>query len=109
MTEGNQGNLTLNVSAARLKEQADVTSDKIKETTEVFEELEEIISRTSHYWNGEAGDYYRTLYGENKEEIEGILKRLREHPGKLLQAAGIYEDEQPEETTTSPLPGDVIL
>lgn len=100
--------MVVNVPPVRLKEQADEVSGKIREMTEVFEELEEIISRTSHYWNGEAGDYYRTLYGENKEEIEGILKRLREHPGKLLQAAGIYEDEQPEKTT-SPLPGNVIL
>lgn len=109
MTEGNPGNLTLNVSAARLKEQADVTSDKIKEMTEMFEELEEVISRTSHYWNGEAGDYYRILYGENKEEIEDMLKRLKEHPAKLLQAARICGDEQQEEKMASPLPGDVIL
>lgn len=108
MTEGNTGDIILKEAPQQLKEKADQVSEEIRAMTDAFEELAAVISRTSHYWIGEAGDHYRTLYAENREEIEEMLKRLERHPGWLLQMAQISEREVQDETRPVPLPGDII-
>lgn len=109
MTEGNTGVIILKETPEQLKEKADQVSQEIRAMTDAFGELAAVISRTSHYWIGEAGDHYRTLYTENKEEMEEMLKRLGEHPGRLLQKAQIREQEEQSETRSVPLPGDIIV
>lgn len=52
--------------------------------------MTDVMQRTSGYWVGEAGDKYRDLYMEEKEEITEILRRLSEHPNDLLSMAGVY-------------------
>ena len=108
MTEENTGDIILKEAPERLREKADQVSQEIRAMTDAFGELVEVISRTSHYWIGEAGDHYRTLYTENKKEIEEILKRLGEHPEWLLQKAQIREREGQDEMRPVPLPGDII-
>lgn len=108
MREGNSGDILLKEAPERLKEKAGQVSQEIKAMTDAFGELAAVISRTSHYWVGEAGDHYRTLYAENKEEVEEMLKRLEQHPGWLLQAAQIKEEDGQDETLPAPLPGDII-
>ena len=108
MTEVNIGDIILKETPERLKEKADQVSQEIRAMTDAFEELAAVIFRTSHYWIGEAGDHYRTLYTDHKEEIEETLKRLGEHPGWLLQKARISEQEEWSEEQPAPLPGDII-
>lgn len=109
MTEGSTGDIILKEAPERLREKADHVSQEIVAMTDAFGELAAVISRTSHYWIGEAGDHYRTLYTENKEEIEEMLRRLGQHPGWLLQKAQISEPDGQDKTQPVPLPGDVII
>ena len=108
MTEGNTGDIILKAAPDCMREQAHSVAEQISAMTDAFEELAAVTSRTSHYWIGEAGDHYRTLYEESKEEVRTILKRLTEHPGQLMMAAQICEEETQDEMLPNPLPGDII-
>ena len=109
MTEGSTGDIILKEAPERLREKAEQVSQEISAMTDAFEELAAVISRTSHYWIGEAGDHYRTLYTENKEEIEEMFKRLGQHPGWLLQKAQVSELNGEDKEQPVPLPGDIIV
>ncbi len=109
MTEASTGDIILKEAPERLREKADQVSQEISAMTDAFEELAAVISKTSHYWIGEAGDHYRMLYTENKEEIEEMLKRLEQHPGWLLQKAQVSEPDGRDKTQPAPLPGDIII
>ena len=109
MTEGSTNDIILKEAPERLREKAGQVSWEVRAMTDAFEELAAVISKTSHYWIGEAGDHYRTLYTENKEEIEEMLKRLEQHPGWLLQKAQISEPDGGDKTQPVPLPGDIII
>jgi WXG100 family type VII secretion target len=103
------GAVTLRVTPAKLKEKADEISKDIREMTTAFEQLADRISRTSHYWIGEAGDTCRSQYAEHRKEIDQMLKRLGEHPRDLLEMAQIYEAVEKRVTEISnALPEDVI-
>lgn len=108
MTEGNAGDITLKTAPDCMREQAHSVAEQISAMADAFEELAAVTSRTSHYWIGEAGDHYRTLYEESKEEVRTILKRLTEHPGQLMQAAQICEEKTQGEVLPVSLPGDII-
>ncbi|MBD5504483.1 MAG: hypothetical protein HDR09_12335 [Lachnospiraceae bacterium] len=83
-------------------------SDVIGEVTKALDELETVVLRTSYYWNGEAGDYYRLLYGENQTEIREMMKELRARPERLLQMAGLTQKNRKESELSDPLPADVL-
>lgn len=99
----------LKVTPQQLKIKAEQVSKEISEMTLAFEELAQIVSRTAHYWIGDAGDTHRDIYEKNKDDIEVMLRRLKEHPTDLLVMAGVYEDtEIKAENISMQLPEDVI-
>ncbi len=75
-----------------------------------FQELDRIVNRTSGYWNGDAGDKYRRVYGDDRDERTRIINRLREHVTDLRAMAGVYSQTEKEvEAIAESLPADVIL
>ena len=109
MAGENTGGITLRVTPEQLKSKAGEVSSKIKTMEIAFDELARYVSRTSQYWIGEAGDKCRSLYEEDKKEVEEMLKRLKEHPKDLLVMAHVYEDvERRVEEISNALPEDVI-
>ena len=74
-----------------------------------FEDLERIINRTNYYWIGEAGDMHRSLYQEQKENVDEMIRRLKEHPQDLLTIAQNYvQTEQAVEAVANRLSGNAI-
>ncbi len=103
------GEVFIKVDTAGLVSTADAVSKSIRNMRECFEQLETIISRTSHYWIGEAGDLHRKIYQGQKPQIEEMMKRLEEHPADLLTIAGVYvPTEKNAESIAESLPGDVV-
>lgn len=103
------GEVQVKVNPAVLNEKAQSVSKSIRSMEDSFEQLERIISRTSYYWIGEAGDLHRRIYQENKPKIEEMMKRLKEHPVDLMNMAQIYNSvEAAVRSTVSELPEDVI-
>lgn len=92
-----------------LKKAAEVES-YVKRIESRFQELDRIVNRTSGYWNGDAGDKYRKVYGDDKDERTRIINRLSEHVADLRAMAGVYsQTEKDVETIANSLPADVIF
>lgn len=94
-------------ASLELKEKAERVSACIAETISSFDRFVEIVSGSDYYWEGEAGSYYRTLYAEEMNEMEEILKRLKNCPGEILQAAGLSLEEETNSGREA-LPGDIL-
>ena len=98
------------VSTDILKSRADDARGKISNMQQNFESIADLITETSSYWMGDAGDLFRTVFNSQREEMTTIINRLNEFPDDLLQMAGIYEEGEAEASAiTEQLPNDVII
>lgn len=103
------GNVHIKVNSAVLNSKAQAVSKSVAGMANCLEQLERIVSRTSCYWIGEAGDVHRKMYQEQKPQIEEMIKRLREHPADLVIIARTYEaTEIAVQSIAAELPGDAI-
>lgn len=103
------GEVLIKVRPEVLVEKSQEASAAIHKMESCFDELERIINRTGYYWLGEAGDMHRRLYQEQKEDVDEMMRRLREHPRDLLTIAQNYaQTEQAVEEIAKQLSGDVI-
>ena len=103
------GSVRIKVDTNALKAKADTVTTEISAMEQRFDQLEAIIKKTASYWIGEAGDEHRRLYEEQKDEIDKIMRRLKEHPIDLKTMAGVYEKVETEAVTIGQsLNGNVI-
>lgn len=103
------GEVHIKVTPSALREKSAAVTTNINAMQTCFDELEQIINRTSYYWIGEAGDMHRNMYKEQKDSIIEMMKRLSEHPRDLVTIAYQYETTEQEVTAIGEsLSGDVI-
>lgn len=88
------GKVTVRVSTQALKQQADEVSRRITSLTARFAELENAVRNTMRYWIGSAGEMHRSVYEAQKDDVEEMLLRLRDHPVNLLKIAGVYDETE---------------
>lgn len=86
--------ITLKVTPALLKTKATETETDIRSLESEYNSIQDIISRTAGYWVGIAGDKARSEFDSQKEEIQNVLRRFKEHPVDLLVMAGVYEEAE---------------
>lgn len=84
------GNTIIKVSPEALVQKAEVVEGKISTMETKFTNMNNIISKSSTYWGGNAGDAHRKVYKEYVPEITEIFKRLTEHVKDLNAMAGVY-------------------
>lgn len=82
------------VTPERLEEQAGVVRAELGEMQDNFQELERLMSGTSAYWIGEAGDAHRKLYTEKLQKIDEIIRRYQEQITDLEVMAGVYSQAE---------------
>lgn len=103
------GDVVIKVEPEVLVEKSQEVSASIRKMASCFEDLERIINRTNYYWIGEAGDMHRRLYQEQKENVDEMMRRLKEHPQDLLTIAQNYvQTEQAVEAVANQLSGNAI-
>ncbi len=103
------GGISFKVKTEVLVEKSQEVSASIRKMAACFDDLERMINRTSYYWIGEAGEIHRRLYQEQKDHVDEMMKRLKEHPEDLLAIARNYvQTEQAAEAVADGLPGDAI-
>ncbi len=90
------------------------TADRVKSLVNVmrasYDEMNAIISETSYYWKGTAGDAKRKIYNEKKETAEEMLRYLSAYPADLLKMAGVYEESEKSNTQfAQSLSSDIIM
>lgn len=102
--------ITLKVAPSVLKTQSGVVSSEVSTLERSWRELESVIKKTKGYWEGQASDQHIEYYNDIKDDVEMIIRRLKEHPVDLLKMAGIYEEsEAAAQQIASSLPEDVII
>lgn len=103
------GDVFIKVKPEVLVEKSQEVSASIRKMANCFNDLERIINRTSYYWIGEAGDMHRRLYQEQRDNVDEMMRRLKEHPEDLLTISQNYvQTEQAVEAIANELSGDVI-
>ncbi len=95
----------LKVSPEEMQTAAGELNAYTNEMNQSFDDMRRIVSQTSNYWIGEAGDAHRALYEEKVGMIQEILARYREHVSDLYAMAGVYrEAETLAQSTAEELP-----
>ncbi len=73
-------------------------------------EMDRLVSGSSGYWRGEAGDTYRSSYEQYKQEAQRICQRLQEHVDELQPMGDTYRQaEQAAQDLVETLSSDVII
>lgn len=99
----------LKVAPDELKDKAGEITRQIQAMEKNWNGLREIVNGSQAYWEGNAGDQHRKLVRDNEDDVQTLLKRLKEHPRDLLEMAGIYiRTEEKAVQTAATLPGDII-
>ena len=86
------GNVSFKVTPSKVVEKANVVSQKLEHMQRSWNEITTAIDRTNGFWKGQAGDLYRKMYEEQKDNINGIMKELKDHPVDLIAIAKTYSD-----------------
>jgi WXG100 family type VII secretion target len=103
------GNVQLKVTPEVLNEKAEAVSKSITTMERCYEEMETILKRTNTYWSGDAADKHRKMYEEQKESINQMMQRLKEHPADLQTMSQTYSTVEREVAdVANALAGDVI-
>ena len=90
-----------------LIQKADDMEIAIEALKEDYDVLKGIIEGTAGYWFGEGGDSCRRMFIDRQNEMEEMLNRMRDHPAKILEIAGIFKKTETDITqNTTKLPTD---
>lgn len=102
--------VTLKVAPSVLKTQSGVVSSEVRKLEQAWKEMESVFKKTKGYWEGQASNQHIEYYNDIKDDVETIIRRLKEHPVDLLKMAGIYEEsETAAQQIATSLPQDVIV
>lgn len=102
--------VSLRVSPEVLVEKAETVLKDILDLKQAFERVEQKIDGTNSYWNGEAGEQYRQIYNEQREDIRMITNKLQATPTKLREIGRSYMGTEKEaQEMSETLSGNVIV
>lgn len=100
----------LKVSPDELRRRASLIEGQIANAEKYWLSLSEVVNATKHYWEGDAADCGRQLFEETKQDVLMAFRRLKEHPSKLLEMAGVYTDAEAKAAEIiQTLPNDAIF
>ena len=106
----NEGNITVRVETDRLISVSGEVEQKIKQLEQAFSDMEQKISASQGFWEGDGASAFMTQYRSRKDIIDTALLRFRENVTDLQQIAGVYvQVEQSALETANALPGDCIF
>lgn len=80
------------VDSAELKAKAEDAYQKIRQYQETVEQMSSLVSASSSYWGGEAGEMYREVLRLQINTAKELLETYKNYPKELLEYAGIYSE-----------------
>lgn len=102
--------VTLKVSTSVLKAKSQEILKQIKEIEKNWKLLYDCVDKSQNYWVGEASNQHRRSIADDKQDMEQVIKKLKEHPKDMLTMAGVYiETEKQATKIANALPKDVIV
>lgn len=100
----------IKVTPDKLLSGANDITNEINRLESSWKKIGSIITNSKNYWEGDASNMHQKYYKEVQEQVDQILKRLKEHPADLLQMAGLYQEaEKSASAVANSLPMDVIV
>lgn len=104
------GNVTIRVETDRLISVSRDVEQKIKRLEQAFSAMEQKISASRGFWEGDGASAFIAKYQSRKDIIAAAFLRFRENVTDLRQIAGVYaQAEQSALETANVLPGDCIF
>lgn len=101
--------MIVKVTIEELKKASGEIKTQLDKVRTEFSEIENVMSKTSVYWQSEAADVHRNRFNDKKEDIREAIARFNEQIDDLEKMAGIYEAaERTNISTAASLPSDVI-
>ncbi len=88
--------MRIKVTPENLKTISGDVEQKIKNVENSFDQLEEIIQKTSVYWEGEGQRSFLQAYKIRSDDYKRIFLSFREHMINLQRIAGVYEEAENE-------------
>lgn len=102
--------IQIKVSTQELRRAADNVDGYIRTVRQSFDAINSTVQKTSMYWEGEGGSYFRSGYTSYKDDINMVINRLKDQVINLRQMAGIYEETESQTTSIgSGLPDDILM
>ena len=99
----------LKVSIDEMKRKTNELTKQINKVEKNWNRIQDTVNASKSYWEGDAGDVHRKFLKDHEEDVQTMLKRLKEHPRDLLDMAGIYlSAEEQAKQLAKALPKDVI-
>lgn len=87
-------NISIKVTPTVLGAKADQIEERIGRINDQWENLYMRTMELASYWEGEASEAEWKDISHIKEDMEQIIKRLREHPMNLRQMSGVYAETE---------------
>ena len=84
----------IRVSTDTLRDKAGLLTDEVSGIEGQWNDLVDIVRNSLSYWEGNASEKHQAYLEANREDVDTIIRRLKEHPGDLLAMAGIYEETE---------------
>lgn len=99
----------IKVSTEELVRRANDASTKISRMDQCLQSIERTVNATRSYWVGEGAESCRQRYDNQTDEIEEVMRRLRNQPKTLLTIGNVYsEAEEQNRNRSAPLPTNPI-
>lgn len=99
----------LKVTPEQLKSKAGEIQKQINSFENSWNQITQIIQNSKGYWVGDASNAHQKAYKDCQNDVQRIIKRLKEHPQDLMEMAGVYESsEQTAVSLAQALPADII-
>ena len=101
--------INIKVSTQELRRAADNVDNYINSVRKSFDEINSTVQKSSSYWEGEGGNFFRNDYASYDEDILQLITMLKDQVTNLRQMAGIYEEAENKTTGISTgLPDNVL-
>ncbi|MDO5476429.1 MAG: WXG100 family type VII secretion target [Eubacteriales bacterium] len=84
----------ITVSTEELRRISEEVDHQIDQVQRAFEEIENRVSRTSFYWEGNGRESFSAAYQRKTDTIRTSLNRFREQTQDLRTMAGIYDETE---------------
>lgn len=84
------GTIELQVTPEQMTQTASGIMNKISEVQGLFEEISEKMRRTTAYWEGDVGNNERKTYEGNQDDIDLMIKNLKNYVLELKLMAMNY-------------------
>lgn len=100
----------LKVDTNQMKAKANQVSNEVKQIETQWRNLQNVVKASKGYWQGDASNEHQKYLKEVSDDVEKIIRRMKEHPVDLMKMAGIYvAAENDAKSLSGKLPDNVIL